>query len=386
MDLRPGTSSFALLVLGACVSSVEAPPLSEQATVAYGERLYLVDQTRNAARGNSGCTALRPLGAMPAATSSSTPFNCFVKLRSLGTAGRRLKVDRVETTNALYQLCVDSGACAEPDPSDSDKGEVCQNEDRFDACPVVDVDQQQASTFCRWVGRRLPTSFELLVVRQAGATDPQDPGTITPFVTGELPPSDCYDAILATPDCAAARPRPVISESHAVAGAAPDDAVTGSNGTTIFDLTGNLSEWTADRFPPSPESTDRLPWFCTGPLPDSGTPGPPRCPDGASCVFGTYDPAGDARGPGEHPVCVTETSGRFTGSIGALLGGSWADAADGTPPDTLVEEVGVFGRRIEIQPEGFEDGGPGRQYGFRCVGDRESGTDPFDDLFELVTE
>lgn len=392
MTPRICASLTALVTVAACVSSIEAPPLSDQAVVAYGDRLYLIDSTRNTSVTRDICTQLARSGTIPATLTASTtvPFNCFVKLRpAAGSNPGELKVDQVELTNELYQLCVDSGACEGPDPSESNKGQLCQNEDQFDECPVVEVNQREASNLCRWVGRRLPSSFELLVARQAGADNSQEPGDIPTFVTGNDEPFDCGDAVLATMACQAAKPRPVITESDEFVGAAPRDVVTGIDGNNVFDLTGNLSEWTADRFQTIRGNADGLPWFCTEALPETNSATTaPACPSGDSCVFGTYDPDGDA--PlftlDEYPVCITESSGRFSGSIGALLGGSWADSKDAVNDPEFIKEIGLYGRRTEAQPESLDDAARARQYGFRCVGDRENGMQDFDDLFELIVE
>ena len=386
MALRIGSILVCLIGSGACVSSIEAPPLPEQATVGYGDRLYLIDSTRNISVTRDICTQLAPLGTVPNSnTSSSTPFNCFVKLQPIDGATRELKVDRVEITNELYQLCVDSGACDGPDPSESNKGQICQNESQFDECPVVEVNQLEATNLCRWIGRRLPSSFELLIVRQAEAADSQDPGSIPTFVNGNEEPNECGDAVLSTMGCQAGKPRPVITDNDEVVGAASRDFVTGIDGTKIFDLTGNLSEWSADRFQTIRGNADGLPWFCTGALPTSTTTAP-TCPTDSSCVFGTYDPDGDAFGLGEYPVCITDSSGRFSGSLGALIGGSWADSKETMTDPEFIKEVGLFSRRTEAQPEGLEDAARARQYGFRCVGDRANGMEEFNDMFELVVE
>jgi len=83
-----------------------------------------------------------------------------------------LRVSLVPTTVAQYRLCVESGACAPPSASSAG----CQNADdgrlrgrTFDSSgggdrPVTCCTVSQASAYCRWVGGRLPTEAEWLLL------------------------------------------------------------------------------------------------------------------------------------------------------------------------------------------------------------------------------
>ena len=59
-------------------------------------------------------------------------------------------IDRTEVTKAQYQRCVEAGVCAAPSCSGTGKGDH----------PVVCVRWQDASKYCAWAGRRLPTEAE----------------------------------------------------------------------------------------------------------------------------------------------------------------------------------------------------------------------------------
>jgi formylglycine-generating enzyme required for sulfatase activity len=63
------------------------------------------------------------------------------------------RIDKVEVTNRRYQRCVEAGRCTRPvggDPEDPVRAEQ----------PVAILSWRQADTYCRWLGKRLPTEAE----------------------------------------------------------------------------------------------------------------------------------------------------------------------------------------------------------------------------------
>ncbi|MCK6552088.1 SUMF1/EgtB/PvdO family nonheme iron enzyme [Myxococcota bacterium] len=365
----------AALVLGACVEARDPPGLPGQVEVAYGPKVFLVDSTVGSIPRAEWCTRLaEPKTGTSTLTDTvvatdgvrntdgslrpidpAAPHNCYVTV----TPGR-LRVDQVEVTNELFQMCVDSGVCARPDPSKASKAQVCTSEDLFDRCPVVEVTQTQAETFCKFIGRRLPTNLEHLVFRQANATDSQDPTTIPVLPNGKNeddPPALCSEGVVGSAGCS--RPQPVTpgATPNDTKGAALGDAVTGETGQ-IYDLIGNASEWSSDLLPAIRGLATGLPWFCQAPVPPVAIGETPACPEGQTCVRGQYQPAGLPLG--DYPVCIAFPEYRaISGLHGSLFGGSFADNK------TDREHLGTFGRRVEQSP----DEEPAKSYGFRCVGD-----------------
>ncbi|MDE3088093.1 MAG: formylglycine-generating enzyme family protein [Chloroflexota bacterium] len=63
-------------------------------------------------------------------------------------------IDRTDITNAMYRRCVQAGACTPP--SDT----TYYNDASYADHPVVFVSWNQATTYCAWVSRRLPTEAE----------------------------------------------------------------------------------------------------------------------------------------------------------------------------------------------------------------------------------
>jgi formylglycine-generating enzyme required for sulfatase activity len=126
----------------------------------------------------------------------------------------RFQVDRLEVQVGDYAGCVDAGACTAP--------ALVQPDDP--AFPVTGVDVVQASTFCAWGGKRLPTEAEWEMA--ARGTDAR----LYPW--GDTPP-DC--SLVAMPGCGDRLQR---AGNH-VAGASPYGAL---------DMAGNAWEWVSDYY------------------------------------------------------------------------------------------------------------------------------------------
>jgi formylglycine-generating enzyme required for sulfatase activity len=65
-------------------------------------------------------------------------------------------IDKVEVTNAMYAKCVNAGACSAPFVG----GNPYYGNWTYRDYPVVYVNWFQASEYCAWAGRRLPTEAE----------------------------------------------------------------------------------------------------------------------------------------------------------------------------------------------------------------------------------
>lgn len=126
------------------------------------------------------------------------------------------QIDRTEVTQAAYARCLAAGGCTPPTSGFDPVGRPER--------PVVQVTWQQASAFCRFNGRRLPTEAEWELA--ARGTD----GRIYPW--GDTAPS-CDKAF--THDC----------------GAAPDDVgrrPAGASSFGVLDMAGNVDEWVEDAY------------------------------------------------------------------------------------------------------------------------------------------
>ena len=132
-------------------------------------------------------------------------------------------IDIHEVTNAEYRKCFEAGVC-EPVPLHEDRPKDFNQ----DGQPVVFVTWKDAMTYCQWLGGRLPTEAEW--ERAAGGAD-----------LGGAHFGKLYNQGM---------PRPVGEKNP------------NSNG--LYDMMGNVYEWTAD-------------WY--GPLETSGVSVDPRGPE-----------------------------------------------------------------------------------------------------------
>ena len=65
-----------------------------------------------------------------------------------------LYIDKYEVTNALYKMCVEVGACIQPNDI------VRYANPKYNNHPVVYVNWKMSSAYCEWRGARLPTEAE----------------------------------------------------------------------------------------------------------------------------------------------------------------------------------------------------------------------------------
>lgn len=359
---------FLTLLVAGCVGEATPPPPTEQVDVAYGERVYVADHSAGlckfAGPSTTSSTALGELttyfgktgpSAARFSVATSSFHDCYIRVEP-GT----LKVEKFTASNDQYQLCVDSGFCTDPDPSDVERERVCSaTDDEFWRCPVVGLTQDQAARYCEFVGRRLPSGFEHMVFRTGGAASlaaiPEFPRA------GGAPEQACSEAIL---DGCGSQATPMRLGASPPTGAAPNDQLGG-----IYDLTGNVREWSRDLVVVNrPEAARELPWFCIAPVSTSTSveDWPTTCPDTYTCAYGRRRMAnGTLRA--DLPVCIIPSSLALeNGALPSSFGSGIEHDAAGAGRDHL--GIGPYVRTVYTTGLEFVN----RGVGFRCVGDSGS--------------
>jgi formylglycine-generating enzyme required for sulfatase activity len=153
-------------------------------------------------------------------------------------------IDRAEVTNALYRQCVAAKACTPLASAASHSHPDYANQPQYDAFPVINVSWQQASAFCGWAGKRLPTEAEFERAARGGL---------------DRKKYDWGDEL--RPD---GKPQANTWQGHFPNENTKDDGYVGTapvasfppNAFGLYDLAGNVWEWCSDWYRPDTYAKD----------------------------------------------------------------------------------------------------------------------------------
>ncbi len=154
------------------------------------------------------------------------------------TLTRAFSIDRTEVTTAAYGLCVTAGACT-PNVlrKDGSNGEIpstsCNplEDTNYARQPVNCISYEQATNYCKWAGKRLPTEAEWEF--SARGIDART------YPWGDGAPTSCRQAVVGGLDGPCGSRKGTYEVATTVDGVSPAGA---------FDMAGNVWEWVADAF------------------------------------------------------------------------------------------------------------------------------------------
>ncbi|MFC2028789.1 SUMF1/EgtB/PvdO family nonheme iron enzyme [Chloroflexota bacterium] len=131
-------------------------------------------------------------------------------------------IDKTEVTNLMFHTCVDAGACNRPSETDSKSRSSYFNNSNYNHYPVINVSWDDAFSYCRWVGARLPTEAEWEFAARGESS--------LKYPWGNGAPSSSF-----------ANYGDNLNDTTAV-GSYPD----GASPYGALDMAGNVYEWVAD--------------------------------------------------------------------------------------------------------------------------------------------
>lgn len=145
-------------------------------------------------------------------------------------------IDVYEVTNILYKACVYAGACQSPKNTSSYARNNYYANGSFDNYPAINVNWHMAVSYCEWRGTQLPTEAQWEKAARGGLDGRSYPwGNIAPICRKEVENGAKFDD----------NDRCDATDTEMVGSYSP-------NGFGLYDMAGNVWEWTGSLYRPYP--------------------------------------------------------------------------------------------------------------------------------------
>ena len=280
--------SACLFVLSACAEGIAPPATTAMATIK-------ADLTFQFGLGENGCG----VPSQKQCTDDSLPKFDPGAPKVLMTL-KAFEIDVHEVTNAQYRYCVAMNGCSLNAGDNTNNILDYYVNDKYSDHPVVQVTALQAAEYCTFVDKRLPTEFEWERVA-SGSADSSKTKRIYPF--GELGPRQspvaCTDKDVNLYNCRLDdRPR-------AVSGSKDD--VVEVEGTSVWDLFGNVWEWTSSPSHSKASCDNNAPYDCEDCVSCLGNNNKKQCTQkcqSCQCGAGPASTKPNCYKPCDTPICA----------------------------------------------------------------------------------
>jgi len=245
MRLFAFTTAFVLIVATGCVVGIDPPPPTDKVPITGGVFSF-------------GTETMCFDADVPERTCSASWTGLPKMWPTVDVVIKDFLIDAHEVTNKQYDYCVQMGNCDLPEWDNFVNGEIYYGNPVFDNYPVIWVTMDMAQKYCDFVGGRLPTEFEW--ERVAGG-----PSTVE-FPKRFVPSDRVNYARIRT--CGTKPAKVNVKYCTSVArpvavGTSADDFVTEvAGGPRVYDLAGNVSEWTMGRYFENVTCAQDLPVLC----------------------------------------------------------------------------------------------------------------------------
>lgn len=245
--LALSTCAFA----AACITGITPPEPTTLVPIAGGAFLFGTTEVcpGDATPGATTCTTVEQSADKNLAGLPPTWPTVLVTLKPFA-------IEEHEVTNLQYRYCVSVGDCPEPDFTNAGNFSDYYGNPNYDNYPVVAVTPKAAATYCRFLGRRLPSEAEWERAA-AGAATTESAKRRVAILDGQgaLEACDQKNPKVELFTCNGQnQPAEVMTST--------DDYVT-EGGRKIWDLTGNVSEIVGAYFVqnPDPAKPDQVSGF-----------------------------------------------------------------------------------------------------------------------------